>query len=221
MSQVASGLVSHSNALTTLRPGRDAMSFPSFITVVSGLPRSGTSLVMQMLSAGGMGVLTDDIRAPDDDNPAGYFEFEPVKRTRSDASWVPAAAGKAVKVIYLLLADLPLGFSYRVIFVRRNLDEVVRSQQAMLQRRGAAGAGLDVAEMARVFARQLDKIEAWLSRQSSISVMFLEYSGVVSDPQPHAKRIRDFLGVDLDTNAMSAAVNPQLYRHRQADSCGT
>jgi hypothetical protein len=197
------------------------MSSPSFITVVSGLPRSGTSLVMQMLSAGGMSVLADDIRAADDDNPAGYFEFEPVKRTRSDASWVPAAAGKAVKVIYLLLPDLPLEFSYRVIFVRRNLDEVVRSQQAMLQRRGEAGAGLDAAEMARVFARQLEKTEAWLSRQSSISVMFLDYSSVVSDPQPHAERIRDFLGVDLDTSAMSAAVNPKLYRHRQADSCGT
>jgi hypothetical protein len=196
------------------------MSPPSFITVVSGLPRSGTSLVMQMLSAGGMSVLADDIRGPDDDNPAGYFEFEPVKRTRSDASWVPAATGKAVKVIYLLLADLPLGFSYRVIFVRRNLDEVVRSQQAMLQRRGEAGAGLEAAELARVFARQLDKIEAWLIRQSSISVMFLDYSSVVSDPQPQVERIRDFLGVDLDTSAMSAAVNPKLYRHRQADQCG-
>jgi hypothetical protein len=176
---------------------------------------------MQMLSAGGMSVLTDDIRAPDDDNPAGYFEFEPVKRTRSDASWVSAAVGKAVKVIYLLLADLPLGFSYRVIFVRRNLDEVVRSQQVMLQRRGEAGAAVDAAEMARVFARQLEKTEAWLNGQNSISAMFLDYRSLVSDPQLHAKRIRNFLGVDLDAGAMSAAVNPMLYRHRQADSCGT
>lgn len=207
-------------AQTPLRPGRDAMPNPSFITVVSGLPRSGTSLVMQMLAAGGMSTLTDDIRTPDHDNPAGYFEFEPVKRTRGDASWVPAAVGKAVKVIYLLLADLPPDFSYRIIFVRRNLDEVIRSQQAMLQRRGEPGAGLDAAEMASVFSRQLEKTEAWLSRQSSISVMFLDYSSVVSDPLPHAIRIRDFLGIDLDTNAMSATVNPKLYRQRRADSCG-
>jgi hypothetical protein len=186
----------------------------SFITVVSGLPRSGTSLVMQMLAAGGMPVLSDGVRASDDDNPAGYFEFEPVKRTRSDPVWVPSAAGKAVKVIYLLLTDLPLTFSYRVIFMRRDLNEVVSSQQKMLQRRGEPGAGLDVAEMARVFQRQLEKVETWLAAQPSFSVMFLKYRDVVNEPLIHADRIREFLGVDLDTRAMSAVVNPKLYRNR-------
>jgi hypothetical protein len=188
-----------------------------FITVVSGLPRSGTSLVMQMLAAGGMPVLADGVRASDDDNPAGYFEFEPVKRTRSDDSWVSAAVGKAVKVIYLLLADLPPAFSYRVIFMRRDLNEVVRSQQTMLQRRGEQGAGLDTADMMRLFERQLEKTEAWLARQPTFCVMFLDYRDVVTDPLAHAKRLQEFLGVDLDIWAMSSAVNPKLYRQRQFD----
>ena len=187
---------------------------PSFITVVSGLPRSGTSLVMQMLAAGGMTVLADGVRESDDDNPAGYYEFEPVKRTRSDASWVESAVGKAVKVVYLLLMDLPAEFSYRVLFMRRDLDEVVASQQVMLQRLGKSGAKLDSTEMARVFQRQLDTIEAWLAAQPSFSVMFLNYRDVVSDPLSHAKRIREFLGLDLDTSAMCAVVNPALYRQR-------
>ena len=193
------------------------MTPPPFITVVSGLPRSGTSLVMQMLAAGGMPVLGDGVRASDDDNPAGYFEFEPVKRTRSDASWVPSAAGKAVKVIYLLLMDLPLAFSYRVILMRRDLDEVVSSQQTMLQRHGELGAGLDAPAMARVFQRQLENVEAWLAAQAAFSVMFLNYRDVVSEPRIQAESIREFLGVDLDTIAMSAAVNPKLYRHRHTD----
>jgi hypothetical protein len=190
------------------------MTPPPFVTVVSGLPRSGTSLVMQMLSAGGMSVLADGVRTSDDDNPAGYYEFEPVKRTRTDASWVPLAAGKAVKVIYLLLADLPGSFAYRVLFMRRDLDEVIRSQQAMLLRRGERGAGLDPAEMAGIFQRQLESVEAWLAAQPSFAVLYLNYRDVVNDPLARAKSIREFLGVDLDTAAMSKVVDPQLYRQR-------
>jgi hypothetical protein len=188
---------------------------PPFITVVSGLPRSGTSLVMQMLSAGGMPVLTDAGRASDDDNPSGYFEFQPVKRTRSDPSWVPAAVGKAVKVIYLLLAELPNGFSYRVIFMRRDLAEVVASQRTMLHTRGELGAGLPPDELARVFERQVEKTEAWLAAQPSFTVLYLNYRDVVADPRPHAEKIRDFLDFDLNTAAMAAAVNPELYRQRR------
>jgi hypothetical protein len=109
----------------------------SFVTIVSGLPRSGTSLLMQMLRAGGMPVLADDARPPDTDNPAGYLEYAPVLRTATDANWVAAAPGHAVKVIYALLRHLPRGFAYRVLWMRRDLDEVIASQQAMLARRGA------------------------------------------------------------------------------------
>src|SRR5688572_8703668 len=117
-------------------PGRDS------ITVVSGLPRSGTSLMMQMLQAGGMPVLTDGERSADESNPRGYLELEAVKRTRSDAGWIAEAVGKAVKVIHLQLRDLPSSHQYRVIFMRRDLNEVVASQQSMLDRIGRKGAGL-------------------------------------------------------------------------------
>src|ERR1022692_2693155 len=96
----------------------------SFVTVVSGIPRSGTSLMMQMLAAGGMPVLAGELRAPDEDNPRGYFEFEPVKRTKRDPAWLREAPGKAVKVVYLLLRDLPAGYDYRVIVMRRDLNDV-------------------------------------------------------------------------------------------------
>lgn len=190
------------------------MNRPSFITVVSGLPRSGTSLVMQMLAAGGMQVLTDGVRQSDEDNPAGYYEFEPIKRTRQDASWVPLATGKAVKVIYLLLMDLPIDYSYRVIFMRRNLEEVIRSQQTMLERRGEHGAAISPSELKRVFHQQVEKVEAWLRNQTSFSTIFLDYGDVVNEPVAYAKKIREFLGQDLDVNAMAAVVRPELYRHR-------
>lgn len=190
------------------------MNRPTFITVVSGLPRSGTSLVMQMLAAGGMQVLTDGVRQSDEDNPAGYYEFEPIKRTRQDASWVPLATGKAVKVIYLLLMDLPIDYSYRVIFMRRNLEEVIRSQQTMLERRGEHGAAISPSELKRVFHQQVEKVEAWLRNQTSFSTIFLDYGDVVNEPVAYAKKIREFLGQDLDVNAMAAVVRPELYRHR-------
>jgi hypothetical protein len=190
------------------------MNRPSFITVVSGLPRSGTSLVMQMLAAGGMQVLTDGVRQSDEDNPAGYYEFEPIKRTRQDASWVPLATGKAVKVIYLLLMDLPIDYSYRVIFMRRNLEEVIRSQQTMLERRGERGAAISPSELKRVFHQQVEKVEAWLRNQPSFSTIFLDYGDVVNEPVAYAKKIREFLGQDLDANAMAAVVRAELYRHR-------
>ncbi len=114
----------------------------NFITVVSGLPRSGTSLMMQMLVAGGLPALTDAVRSPDESNPRGYFEFEPVKRLRTDASWLEQARGRAVKIIHLLLRELPTDgrFQYRVLFLRRPLEEVIASQSAMLARAGKASA---------------------------------------------------------------------------------
>lgn len=186
------------------------------ITVVSGLPRSGTSLVMQMLEAGGMPVLADGVRTADDDNPAGYMEFEAVKRTGNDATWVPLAVGKAVKVIYKSLADLPAGYSYRVIFLRRDLREVVASQAKMLERRGSAGAGLEVDELVRVFERQLKNTEAWLAERAQFSVLYVEYRDLVTNPRPQVERMCDLLGVPLDAEAMCTAVKPQLYRQRIA-----
>ncbi len=188
----------------------------SFITVVSGLPRVGTSMMMQMLEAGGLPALTDATRGADEDNLKGYYELDAVRRTRRDCSWVKDAVGKAVKVIYLLLADLPADYAYRVVFMRRSVDEVVRSQQAMLARRGEQGAGIAAREMAEAFGRQLAECDAWLARQPGFQVLDVEYGAVIDDPLQQASRVRGFLGPELDVDAMAAAVDPALYRQRSA-----
>ena len=187
----------------------------SFVTIVSGLPRSGTSMMMQMLDAGGLPVLTDEVRAADRENPKGYYELEAVKRTKADPSWVGDAVGKAVKVVYLLLSDLPADYQYRVLFMRRSIDEVVRSQQAMLARRGEVGAGVSDQQMASVFQRQLEKCDAWLDQQPHFKVLNLRYHEVIDAPQVQARRVSEFLGVPLDLAAMASAVDPALYRQRQ------
>ncbi|MEK6246865.1 MAG: sulfotransferase [Planctomycetales bacterium] len=186
-----------------------------FITVVSGLPRSGTSMMMQMVSAGGIEVLSDHIRKADEDNTEGYYEFEPVKRTRDDGSWLPGAAGKAVKVIYMLLADLPADFQYRVVFLRRNISEVLASQKVMLSRRGEQGADLSVDKLVGLFQRQLQQTEKWLSDQQHLQVLYVDYHQIVEDPMVQANRVSEFLG-GLDTKAMAGVVDPALYRQRDA-----
>ena len=186
-----------------------------FVTIVSGVPRSGTSLVMQMLRAGGMPVLEDATRVPDADNPAGYLEYAPVMRTATDASWIASAPGHAVKVIYALLRQLPSGFSYRVLWMQRDLDEVIASQQAMLVRRGAPQQeGIARERLAAVFAAQLAETEAWLAQQPRFRTHALDYRDVVAVPAAAASAIDAFLGGGFDRDAMASAVDPTLYRQR-------
>ena len=184
------------------------------VVIVSGLPRSGTSMMMQMIEAGGVAVLSDARRAADDDNPRGYYEYEPVKATRKDASWVADAAGKVVKVVHLLLMDLPGDHRYRVVFMRRPLEEVLKSQTAMLQRQGQAGANLSPEQLGKAFGQQLDKVAGWLAGQSNFDVLYVEHGQVLADPQAQAGRINAFLGGELDEAAMAAVVDPSLYRQR-------
>jgi len=193
----------------------NATSDRPYITIVSGLPRSGTSMMMQMLEAGGMRIVTDRERKPDDDNPRGYYEFEPVKKTREDASWLPGAAGKVVKMIYRLLYDLPAtGYAYRVVFLEREMSEVLASQQKMLARLGTDGGTSDDEEMAALFRKQLAEVRDWLAAQRSFSVLYVSYRDAVGDPPTVAARINEFLGGGLDTEAMAVAVDPSLYRNR-------
>jgi hypothetical protein len=187
-----------------------------FVTVVSGLPRSGTSMAMQMLRAGGMPVLVDDARPADADNPAGYLEYAPVLATARDASWVAQAPGKAVKVIYALLRHLPPGFAYRVLWMRRNLDEVIASQQAMLARRGAVPSeGLSQRRLAAVFAAQLAEAEAWLAQQPSFQLLAVDHAELLEAPQRVAGEICGFLSGRLDAAAMATCVDPALRRQRR------
>src|SRR5262249_52395120 len=138
------------------------------VCIVSGLPRSGTSVMMQMLSAGGLPVLTDQIRAADDDNPRGYFEFERVKLIRQDKSWLDQASGKVVKMVHLLIPELPGDREYRIVFMRRRLEEVLASQRKMLQRSGKVGASVPDAVLGRTFEQQIAQVMQWMSRQPNI-----------------------------------------------------
>lgn len=184
------------------------------VTIVSGMPRSGTSMLMQMLAAGGIPALTDKVRTADEDNLEGYFEFEPVKKTKQDSSWLDTARGKAVKVIYMLLYDLPPGYAYRVLFLRRDLEEVLASQSKMLQRRGEPGATVSTEQLKKIFAGQLQKVESWLAGRDDFEVLYVNHRDVIEDPQREANRINEFLGNTLDATAMAAVVNPTLYRQR-------
>ncbi len=185
-----------------------------FVTVVSGLPRSGTSLVMQMLRAGGMPVLTDDLRPPDEDNPRGYLEYEPVKGTREDASWVERAMGRAVKVVHLLLPALPPDREYRVLLTRRPIREVMASQEAMLERRREPVGDTDGSQLAHLFERQIQETEAWLRATPYCRVLPVAYHDLLRDPKQGAAAIDRFLGGGLDVDAMASCVEPTLRRQR-------
>jgi hypothetical protein len=184
------------------------------VTIVSGLPRSGTSLMMQMLAAGGLPVLTDGARPADQDNPRGYYEFEPVKRTRQDTSWLAQAVGKAVKVVHLLLPDLPAAHHYRVLFLRRELRDVLASQRSMLRRLGNPGAALSPDDLEQTYRAQLRRVEQWLAQQDHFSVCDVHYEDLLRNPMPVVKGVRDFVGVPLVLEAMVRQIDPALWRHR-------
>ncbi len=186
------------------------------ITVVSGLPRSGTSMMMRMIEAGGMEVVTDGIRGPDEDNPLGYYELERVKRLKEDSSWLREARGKAVKVISRLLCELPPGETYRVVFMRRPLQEILASQRRMLERLGRAGdAALDE-RAASAFERHLAQVGQWLEGQRNMEVLYVRYNDVVASPTEWSRVVNRFLGGSLDEGRMAAAVVASLYRQRHA-----
>lgn len=184
------------------------------IIVVSGLPRSGTSMMMQMLEAGGIPPLADFEREADDDNPKGYYELEAVKQLKSQPTLLAGAGGKAVKVIHMLLMDLPEGYQYKVLFMRRDLGEVVASQRKMLSRTGKKGAALPDDALIKVFAGQLAKVECWLKDQPHIQSLDVSHRQVVGHPAAAAGSVNAFLGGQLDEQAMAEAVDPGLYRNR-------
>ncbi|MBK1710068.1 sulfotransferase domain-containing protein [Marichromatium gracile] len=186
------------------------------IIVVSGLPRSGTSMMTAMLAAGGVEVFSDAARAADADNPRGYFEHERVKRLRQeDPGWLRAARGKAIKVVAPLLDALPPGHRYRVLFMRRDLGEVLASQRAMLVRRGTDPDKIDDATLETLYRRQLAALEGWLAVQRHIQVLDVDYARAIAEPAVEAARVADFLDRPLDREAMAAVADPGLYRQRR------
>jgi hypothetical protein len=185
------------------------------ITVVSGLPRSGTSMTMKILEAGGIPPLTDDIRAADRDNPKGYYEYERAKKLRNgDTAWLPEAEGKAVKIIAALLVHMPMDYEYRVLFMRRDMQEILASQAKMLDNRGQENQ-VDDETMSALFHKHLNQVEEWMKSQSNLKYIDINYNAMMVDPMPQVKKINHFLGGHLDETAMVAIVDPKLYRQKK------
>lgn len=184
------------------------------IVVVSGLPRSGTSMMMKMLEAGGMPVLTDYIRTADEDNPKGYYEFERVKQIEQDQDWLPDAQGKVVKMIAALVKHLPAEYAYKVVFMRRGIEEILASQRQMLIRRGEPTDTISDERMGELFRRHVVQIEAWLAEQPNMDVIYVEYGSILDEPLKQANRLNDFLDGALDVTKMAEVVDPSLYRQR-------
>lgn len=187
------------------------------IVVVSGLPRSGTSMMMKMLEAGGIPPLTDALREADKDNPKGYYEFERVKQMdKGDTEWLPQAEGKVVKVISALLQHLPADYDYKVIFMERHMPEILASQRKMLVHRGEDADQMDDARMAELFAKHVANIKSWFGEQPNFDVLYVHYSAVLADPDREARRVSAFLDDRINPEPMAEVVDPDLYRNRRA-----
>lgn len=187
------------------------------VVIVSGLPRSGTSMMMKMLEAGGCQILTDNLREADANNPKGYYEFERVKNMKDgDLAWMPEAVGKVVKIVTGLIMFLPVGFKYRVIFMRRDLNEILSSQKKMLGRLGKEDDNIPDDKMAKVYEEHLKEVRGWLVRQPNIETLYVNYNAMLKDPTEALTRINEFLGGDMDVSVMAAVVDKELYRERKA-----
>ena len=172
-------------------------------------------MMMKMLEAGGMTAMSDGIREADVDNPKGYYELEAVKKTKEDPSWLEDAHGKVVKMVYSLLYDLTDGHEYRVVFMRRNIDEILASQKKMLDRLGAgSGGGVSEAEMKALFDKQIRACKEFLSEDSRFQFIEVLYNDLLEDPEPTLAEVDRFLGRSLDVSAMTTVVDQKLYRNR-------
>ena len=194
----------------------EAAPLEESLVVVTGLPRSGTSMFMQMLAAGGLNILTDGLREPDEDNPRGYLEFEPVKNLLRDSRWLPEGRGKVVKIVAPLLSALPAGLPCRIIFTERDLDEVLDSQDRMLVRRKQEIASTPERRqmLKNEYARTVVRVKAALARRPGTRVLSVGYREAVSDARGVAERVSAFLGGGLDVEKMAASVDPGLHRNR-------
>lgn len=196
--------------MTAPQPTRD------YITIVSGLPRSGTSMAMAALAGGGIEPLIDHVREADEDNPRGYYEFERVKKVREDTLWLEEAKGKVVKMVYKLLYDLPAQYQYRVVFMRRHLSEVLASQNKMLERNGKTEEPVHDMHIRSLFTTELYRCTQWLAKQPNFEVLYIKHRGMIHHTAEEVEKISAFLNGGLDTAAMAAVVDHSLYRNRNA-----
>ena len=184
------------------------------IIIVSGLPRSGTSMMMKMLAEGGLQIVTDAVRRADDDNPNGYFELESVKSLPDgDFTWLKNADGKVVKVISSLLEYLPSDYTYKVLFMERELKEILASQKKMLLHRNEPSK-LNDSEMELQFRNHVAAIKAWLVRQANFEVMYVNFNSLIADPKTVCHQISHFIGTALNVERMLSVPSEKLYRNR-------
>jgi hypothetical protein len=186
------------------------------VTIVSGLPRSGTSMMMRMLEAGGIPVLIDNIREADDDNPRGYYEFERVKNIKTDPAWLEEAKGRVVKMVSTLLLDLPTSYAYRVVFMRRKMEEILASQRQMLIRNRKAADSVPEEKMAALYEKHLAQIEAWIARQRHLAAIYVSYNEMLVNAREQVRRIDEFFGGGLDVDAMLAVIDRTLHRQKKS-----
>jgi sulfotransferase family protein len=184
------------------------------IIVVSGLPRSGTSMMMKILAEGGLPVIADQSRIADEDNPNGYFELEMVKQmAEGNVAWLADAGGKAVKVISGLLEHLPQGYSYKVIFMEREIKEILASQRKMLAHRNEELKSND-GEIEQQFQRHLSALKPWLARRPNMEVLYVSYNALLAYPEPLCRRLIEFTNMPLDLDRMVSVPSKNLYRNR-------
>ena len=187
-----------------------------FVTVVSGLPRSGTSMMMRMLETGGMSVMTDHLRIPDESNPKGYYELERVKQLQDgNTGWIAEGKGKVVKIISALLEYLPPESQYRIVFMRRNMNEILASQREMLIRRGEPTDRVSDDHLTNFYQDHLTHIAEWLAQQGNMKVIYLHYNQIMQNPYEPIAQLCQFLQpLPLDSDKMLSVVESSLYRQR-------
>jgi hypothetical protein len=197
-------------------PDSSTAPFADSIVVVSGLPRSGTSMLMRMLGAGGVPLVVDEDRPADEDNPHGYFEFTPVKALNKpgDKTWLAEARGKGIKIISFLLPYLPELYHYKVVFLKRRLAEVIASQNKMIERRGERGGTASDDAVASMFTAHLARVEETLATRPNFDVLYVEHRRAIEAPEEVAAAINGFLGNTLDARAMAAEIDQRLHRNR-------
>ncbi len=184
------------------------------ITIVSGLPRSGTSMMMKILEAGGMEIVTDNIRKANEDNPHGYYEYEKVKEIKKDTSWLKETRGKAFKMISQLLYDLPSDENYKVIFMRRDMNEILASQKKMLERMGNSEGEISDEKMGKFFNKHLSQLTEWFEERENIDVLFVNYNALVVNPDEQIKPLCQFLNDKLLVEQAVKVIDQSLYRNR-------
>jgi hypothetical protein len=186
------------------------------LILVSGLPRSGTSLMMNMLQAGGIPIITDNLRKADPDNPIGYFEVERVKKIpEGDTAWLAKHRGKAIKIIAPFIPYLPDDLEYKVIFMERDLDEILASQARMLSRQNRSADKEQDSVLKRIFQESFETVQAYMHQQPNFSYLPCSYSSIVKDPMPEISRIENYINIQLAKRNMADCVDPDLYRQRK------